>query len=379
MKRAVLALTLVVLASPSCRQREKYQKPLTPVSVSVVETAGEPAARRYAATIKPASEVTVAFRVGGYVADILQVPGEGGRMRDLQEGDRVERGVVLARIRTDDHRARLRQAESQAESAQATLERARGDFDRTARLFATESATKVDYDAAKSRLDAAEAGLKGARAQVAEAGNALRDTSLRAPLRGVVLARRVERGALVGPDTAAFQLADTGSVKAVFGVPDLQVNSLSIGRPLTVAVEAVRGREFRGRVTQIDAAADLRVRVYDVEVTIPNPEDTLRTGMVASLGIRDAAPGISKSAIVPLRAVVRGDAGGYAVFVIDNRDGRTFARRRPITIGDVSGNTVAVRSGLRAGETVIVTGNTLVLDGEQVRVMADAPETLGQS
>src|SRR5207237_9987003 len=92
--------------------------------------------------------------------------------------------------------------------------------------------------------------VEGARAQRDEADMALRDSALKAPLNAVVLKRSIEVGTLVGTGTIGFTLADTTSVKAVFGVPALMVPRLQVGRTLTLSFEALPGVELHGPITR---------------------------------------------------------------------------------------------------------------------------------
>ena len=104
-----------------------------------------------------------------------------------------------------------------------------------------------------------------------------------------VLKRNVDVGTLVGPATNGFTLADTRTVKAVFGVPDTAMANVKLGSPQTVTTEALPGT-FSGHITSISAAADPKSRVYSVEVRIDNPQQSLKAGMIASitLGRRQA-------------------------------------------------------------------------------------------
>src|SRR5262249_32458949 len=90
--------------------------------------------------------------------------------------------------------------------------------------------------------------------------------------------RNVEIGSLVSAGATGFVLADTRSVKAVFGVPDTEVRRLRLGMPLVMMTEAYPGVQFAGRVTAVSPLADPKSRVYDVEVTVPNPQERLRIG-----------------------------------------------------------------------------------------------------
>src|SRR6185369_7367185 len=206
-----------------------------------------------------------------------------------------------------------------------------------------------------------------AQAVVQETTIPLEDTALRAPLNGVVLKKSVERGTLVSPGTTGFVVADTSSVKAVFGVADVAMPEMNLGRTLEVETESMPGKEFRGQITSVFPAADPKSRVFNVEVTIPNPGFLLRPNMIVSLsvGTRQA---VSAQPVAPLNAVTKAKShpGGYAVFVVVEEGGRLVARLRDVKLGEAYGNTVAVTEGLKQGDRAITTRNALVIDGDQV-------------
>ncbi|MFB3922969.1 MAG: efflux RND transporter periplasmic adaptor subunit [Terriglobia bacterium] len=364
------ALILSAVSLASCHHEEAYQKPLTPVSVRTVEAYSGASGVRYSGNVEPHIEVTVAFKVGGYVEEIFQVRGVDRLVRNVQEGDAVSRGTVLARVRERDYAEKVNQAKAQVAQAEASAEKAGLDFDRASTLFASQSLTKPEYDAAKAQRDSASATLAGARAQLAEAETALADCSVRAPMNGIILKRAVELGSLVGPGTAAFTLADTNFVKVVFGVPDVVLPKVRRGQTLTVTTEALRGKEFHGQVTVLAPSADLRSRVFDVELLVDNSGGLLKPGMIAALEL-PAEPLRTPVPAVPLAAIIRpqGDANGYAAVVVEDQGDKQIARVRKIALGEAYGNTITVASGVRPGERVIVTGATVVSDGEQVRII----------
>jgi RND family efflux transporter MFP subunit len=192
---------------------------------------------------------------------------------------------------------------------------------------------------------------------------------VRAPFDGVVIRRHVEVGTLASPGTVAFTVADTSTVKVVFGAPDTLLDRLRIGDKVSVRLEAL-GKELTGDISRISPSADTRSRTFDVEATLANADDHLKVGMVASLKLAGGAPATSTLAL-PLTAVVRApaDPRGFAVFVVEGRDRKTIARIRQVALGDVIGNAVQVNDGLKPGERVIETGATQVADGEPVRVV----------
>lgn len=364
-----VALVGVVGLAAGCRHEQAYQPSPTPVRVSAVGIYQGSAGMTYSANILPYSQVTLGFKSGGYVQSILQLKGADGRMRDVQEGDWVERDVVLAQVRTRDYENQATAAKGQLAQAQAGLEDAKLNYDRATALYASQSLTKPDLDAAKAKYDSSAALVASAQAQLAQAQLALEDCDVRAPLSGWVLSRNVEVGSLVGPSSPGFTLADLHLVKALFGVPDTAVKSVKLGATQTLTTESVPG-EFQGRITSISPAADPKSRVFSVEVTIPNPHGVLRAGMVATLktgGSKPAAP----VAVIPLSAVVRSvhDPSQFAAFVVEDQGGMSVARSRDIQVGETYGNQVSVTQGLSVGEQVISVGATITKDGEQVQVM----------
>jgi RND family efflux transporter MFP subunit len=366
--RLVLA-SLALAATAACKEPPPYVKPPTPVTVVQVASTTTGTSVRYSGTVKPDVEVGVAFKVGGYVEELLQVRDDRGRDRDVQAGDRVQKGAALARVRSSDYDQRASEARSGLAQARAMQESAQLDFDRTSRLFANRSATKPEMDGAKARLDAANARVDEVRAMVGSAQILVDDVVLRSPIDGVVLARSVERGSLAAPGPSAFVLADTRSVKVAFGVPDIVVRTLKIGRSQRIAIDALSGREFDGRITSIAPAPDPVSRVYQVEVTIPNPQREISVGFIASLRLADAPGQVVPT--VPLDAIVKPPNGSspYGVYTVEGPADHQVAKLRAVTLGDVLGNVIVVTGGVSVGQPVIVRGATLVIDGETVRVL----------
>jgi RND family efflux transporter MFP subunit len=407
-------------------QSKQVQKPPVPVKVANVELHAANSGARYSATIIPRTQVELAFKVDGYVDSLQRVRGVDGNMRDLQEGDRIAAGAVLARVRQSEYQAKFKEAESQASEArsaidtsksqyqealsgiesskaqladaEATYEKAKFDFDRAQNLFASQALTKANYDAAKAQLETSTAKVAAARSQVgmvqARANSAksqievikakstaaqavvhqkiipLQDTALKAPLNGFVLQKSVEKGTLVSSGKTGFVVADLSSVKASFGVADIAVPEMKLGSKLSVETEIMPGTEFQGQITSVFPAADPKSRVFSVEVTIPNQKHLLRPGMIVSLRV-GRSEAVQAQPVVPLNAIVKSttDPNGYAVFVLIEQSGRQLARVRDVKLGETYGNTIAVTEGVKEGDRVITTGVTLVRDGDAVKVI----------
>jgi RND family efflux transporter MFP subunit len=351
------------------------EKSARPVRVESVNGQLDPGGLRYSATIQPYEQVALSFKVGGYVRMVRQVAGPDGRLRNLQQGDPVARGTVLASVDPADYRERANQGRAQLAEADAGLEKARADAARAEALYAAKALTRPDYDAATANLASAVARRDAAKAQLVGAELSLGDTSLVAPVDSVVLSRSVEVGSLAGAGTVGFVLADLSRVKAVFGVPDLLVGRVTIGLPLRVTTDAYGSAEFPGKISAVSPAADNQSRVFSVEVTIPNPDRKLKAGMIGTVEVaREGAPSIAVgSPTVSLSAIVKSERpGAYAVFLAEGPDAGATAHARDVALGPISGNRVVVARGLKPGDRVIVSGASLLVDGDRVRVIPGA-------
>ncbi|HTV65534.1 MAG TPA: efflux RND transporter periplasmic adaptor subunit [Bryocella sp.] len=371
--RLASGLALVLLAhvavTTACRQASSEQKPLTPVRVSQVQTVDTGTSNTYSANIQPYQQVDLAFKSNGYLASIKQTRDENGKLRNIDQGDWVTKGTVLAVVEQDDYKEKLQQAKAQLDRAKANADRAKLQFDRMSVLYQAGAATKPDYDRANADMLDTQAAIQSATSSVSEAQIALGYCELRVPFDGFIVKRNVDVGQLVGPATNGFSIADVHSVKAVFGVPDTAMSRIRLGSPEVITTDAVPGN-FNGHVTSISPAADPKSRVYSVEVSIPNSDNRLKAGMIASISI-SAGELRKRVNVVPLTAVVRSldDPNGFAVFLLEGNGDTVTARLHDVQVGATYGNLIAVESGLSPGDRVVTTGATMIKNGEQVRVI----------
>lgn len=349
--KSIIVVAALTLAA--CSKHEEQLATPSAVETAIVREVASGNALRYSATIEPDTQVAIAFRVSGYVETVA-----------VEEGAHVTKGTVLARIRTSDYAEKLGQASASHSEAQAALAQAQSDLARARTLFAANALTKPELDAAIANVDVNQARVQRGRAAAGEANLALRDTSLIAPIDGVILRRAIEPGDLGTPGATAFILANTRTVKVMFGAPDTMIASLRVGQTIDVTTESMPDRVFHANVARLSPAADPKTRAFDIELHIDNSDGSLKPGMVASLAMSNgAAPMLA----VPLDAVVRPAKSneGYAVYVIV--DGK--AKARSVELGEPMGNLVALKRGLSRGEQVVVSGPALLVDGQSVRVV----------
>jgi len=375
-----VALCTAVLAGAGCGRTPAPS--LETVSAGTVQQYTPDTGQRFSTSITAFAQVDLAFKSGGLVESILQIKGDDGRMRPIGIGDKVAAGTELARVRVSDYELRvkaaqatLEQAKAQLASAQASLQDAQFNYDRATNLYQTTSLTKPDYDRAVAQRDSAiasaqsaEAGIKNAQSDLDTAKLALYDAAVRAPFAGWIVSRNIEVGMLVGNSTRAFTMVDTGRVKATFAVPDYTLSQIHLGQSQALRLDTVQ-ETVHGTITAIAQVADPASRVFSVEITIANPTDTMRPGMIGSLTVGPQAG--PPCLVVPMGAIVssKNAPNRFAVLLLEEKGGKIYARSRDVEIGRTFGNSIEVASGLTAGQRIVVAGGAFLTDGQEVRVL----------
>ena len=369
-RAALVPAALLAIASllTGCDKSGQEKSP-TPVRTARVTKIDTGSTNVYSANIQPYQQVDLSFKSNGYLVSIKQVRDADGHIRNIDQGDYVAKGTVLAVVQKDDYQQKLDQANAQLARAQAEHERASLSFQRISVLYKAGAATQPDFDDTRAQDQSTQAAVDSAKSSVAEAQLALSYCDLRAPFDSFVLKRNVDVGTLVGPATNGFTLADTRTVKAVFGVPDTAIGRIKPGSPQTVTSEALPN-PFSGHVTAISAAADPKSRVYSVEVRIDNPQNLLKSGMIASITIGTPSPpgGVM---VVPISAVIRNPTNpeGFAVYLTEGTGDMVKVRTKDVTLGNTYGNMIAVHSGVNVGDRVVTSGTNIIRDGEEIRII----------
>ncbi len=355
---AALVLLFIVPRLP-------WRLPVVRTATVRVATPGE------AASVLSATGYTYARERASVGAKII------GRVERLfvDEGDRVERGDTIAVLDSEDLVAELRQRRAALLEARATEADARRQEARLARLLADRAIAQAEYDAEATRLEVAEAQVAVARADLAAAEARLRYAVITAPIPGVVIERRVEVGELVAPGGfttqqatgAIVRIANPESLEVEANINESYISRLSLGQPAIIRVDAVPGREYRGRLRQIVPTADRQRAVVEVKVSVDDRDDRLLPDMSCNVTflVEEAEEATSGEAIVlaPKAAILEDSSGVYVFQVIEGR-----AIRTAVETGGEVGEAVEIRSGLSGGEPVVTGGAAGLTDGRRVRI-----------
>ena len=235
---------------------------------------------------------------------------------NVQTGDDVKKGQLLAEIDPRIPRNSLAQAQANLQVAQAQLSNAKAQIARSDTLFKAQAITQTEYDQAKLDYANANAGVIKAQSDLENARDRMTDTKLRAPLAGTIIAKNVELGTVisspttdVGGGTVLFKMANLDTVQIRALVDETDIGKVQAGLLTTITVDAYPNRPFEGAVLKVEPQATVQqnVTMFNVLVRIPNPNHLLKPGMNTEVeihvGRRDSVLAIPNAALRTQRDV----------------------------------------------------------------------------
>ncbi|MGV8941801.1 MAG: efflux RND transporter periplasmic adaptor subunit [Lysobacter sp.] len=301
--------------------------------------------------IRAREEGPLAFRVGGKLL-----------ARQVDIGDRVKRGDLLATLDPGDQQAQARAARARLSAAEAELGRARADQARFAALAKDQLISRSALDAHNASAAAAQGQVTAARAELDVALNQTAYSRLQAPADGVITNRQAEAGQVVTAGQAIYTLAVDGAREVAFAVSESHRAAIQPGQTVRVELWSDPGRQWPATVREVAPAADPASRTYAARATLDAPVGALQLGQSARVFI-DAERSGQAVLSVPLTALQR-DGDAVAVFVVDPKT--SILTLQPVSVGAYGDDQVPVTSGLAADAWVVAAGGHLLRVGQKV-------------
>jgi RND family efflux transporter MFP subunit len=341
----LVAGPIAIAACGRAKPQERAAEPPRPV----LGTQDVAVAQR--ADLAPGIVLTGSLQPYKVVRVKAQVPGTVRGVR-VDRGSPVRQGQVMAMIEAAG-------IESQAAAAKANLAVAKQKLDAARTLNAAGAMSDID-------LRGAEAAFEAAQAQAASAEEQASRRTIVAPVTGVVSVRSVDGGEAVGMDAPLFTVVNSDTLELAGQIAVEAAAGVRVGQPVEFTLEAQPERELRGRVARIDPVADAQTRQVGIFVQLPNPRGAIIGGQFATGRI--VGQRVANAIVVPELAL-RGDARATHVLVVVNG----VIEQRTVTVGarDAASGRVAITSGLREGEHVIITPAVELTPGTKVMLAAE--------
>ncbi len=275
-------------------------------------------------------------------------------------GDYVHKGQKLLQIRQVDYKLALEQAEANLSRAQATYNNAKQERDRIKNLYQAGSATSQQNDQTESAYEQAVAGLKQARAARDNAKQKLDDTVINAPYSGFITKRSFLAGDFARIGDPAFEITDLSVLEAEMDVPERYAGSIPKGLPVMISFQA-SFKPLQGKVSAVNPSIDTQTRTFTVKVTVDNNKFTVPAGMFCTANFN--LPVMKNQPSVPKDAINQQE-GRSIVWIISGGK----AHEQEVTEGVTDGDWVMIDNGVKIGDTVAVSGTSILIDGYPVHV-----------
>ncbi len=377
-KKLAAVLGAVVLVTTGCgKKAEKIEEAKKPVVVASMKTEELSKDLEISGNIKPGQLVKVAFKVPGRIESIT-----------VEEGDRVSSGQTLMSLDKGDYLIGIEGAQAKYDSvkleidskvasgenqARSTLDFVNTQLGRVKRLYEKGAVAKktveelelqkvVAENKLQEVLDAkvtAQAQLQQAKAMVDLAHSKMEDTTMYSPITGTVVKKLVEPGETVIPGYPTIALGKLDVLDLEIGVPDKNIDKIKVGQNVAVRIKGLN-RDVSGRIKRIEPTADLETRTFGVIIEIANPKGDIKPGMIATAKINMNKV---RAITVPIDAITD-NAEGTFVYLYDEASKKVTAKK--IKTGDVYGDKLEVKEGIKSGDVVVIEGQYRINDGEEV-------------
>ena len=327
-------------------------------------TVSEPASgklRRYSGVVEAAVNSSISFEVPGNVTDVK-----------VEVGERVTKGQLLAVMDKEIQELNVSAAQAAVGGAEVQLADARSALGRLQGVAARNAGfvSKRDMELAEAAYDGARKNLSYNRARLGQARRDLERTELRAPLDGVIAARYVDPFQEVQRGEPMFDLFVEGAMQASIGVPESEIDQITLGLHGEIRFPAISGQMHKGIVTEISKVAGT-ANAFPVKLTIePRESDArVRPGITAEVTLLLGDDEGDRAYLIPISAIVPGVGSEKHVFVFDAAT--STVRKTAIEDDGIRGSSLVVNKGLKAGDIVAVAGVSFLRDGQKVRLMQE--------
>lgn len=350
MKRGIITVLVIILALGGIAWVLTNNKKKNEAKTAIVAQGGGAVSVR-TATIKREA-IDLDFGVNGTFEpnqELNFLSENAGRVTRIyvDEGDRVSKGQVIARIDAEI-------LNTDKETAEATLQNAVKDEARYSSSFKTGGVTQQQLDQAKLTV-------ANARLRLQSASRKVSDANVKSPINGIVNKRYIEVGAFVtAQGTQMFELVDVSKLKLKVNVNESQVANINLGDKVQIKSNVFPTDNYVGKVTFIAAKADNSLN-FPIEIQVDNNgKRDIKAGMygTAIFKFPKQAPALT----IPRGSFV-GSVSSNQIYVLEN--GNT-AKVRKVIAGRVLGENVEILEGLKEGETVITSGQINLVDGSAV-------------
>ncbi len=294
--------------------------------------------------------------------------GMGGQVRAIyiKLGDYVSKGQLVLKLDDALPRQSVVAAREQLNTLRTQLSFAENIYTRQNNLWEKGIGTEVQVLSAKTNVETLRNQLNAAKEQVKVAEEQLNTTNVYSNVSGVVDVLNVHVGELFG-SMGQIRVVNKSTLKAIANIPENYISRVKKGTPVTVEVPDL-GKRFETTISLIGQTIENTQRGFMAEVKIPG-DDLLKPNQSAVMHIRDYS--VASAIVVPINTVQSDETNKFVYILSKSGNGKTYASRRNVSLGESYGEWVEILSGLNGGEELITTGYQNLYEGQAVSTVVN--------
>jgi multidrug efflux system membrane fusion protein len=344
------------LALAGCGHGSQDIRPAKPVVALKLSPTDTTARNEYSGDVHARYESALGFRVPGKILS-----------RNVNLGDSVKAGQLLARLDAADAGLNKDAAQAALTAAQSSYDTAKRELDRYAALVKTGAVSRSAFERQQDLFTTAQANYNQAQRAFELRGNQLAYTELRADHDGVVTAVDAEAGQVVQEGQTVMSLAWSSGREVYIDVPENHIADFNTAKDIGVTLWGAQGKHYTGTVREKSASADPATRTFLVKIAIRDPGPEVKLGMTAAVPVADAID--PEELLLPLSALYHKDTE-TAAWVVDPKTSQL--KLKPVQVLRYTEAGAVIGSGLAPGDTVVLKGVNELYESEPVATSAAA-------
>lgn len=362
----LVSLGAIALVGCGADEAEQAKTPVRGLKTVLIKETEETTVRRYPSVLQPGSITTLSFEIAGRLGDV-----------QLDVGQRVKKGDVLATIDTRSLELQVQTSEAALAEAKSRSKNAAGDYERKKTLLRKKVVTQAVADQSRTEAETTAAQVVQAQRSLDTARENLTKANLTAPFNGILNSVDVQSYANVVAGASVVTLYAADTFETNFSVSFDVVNKLAVGKKVKVRLADNPDIVLAGHVSELGARADT-VSSFPVVVKLDETDPSIKAGMAVEIAIEFSVPlgqGFTLPlSVLPFDGVIKppkrpSDPGQTEVFVYDPKN--STVQRRKVIIAGVRENSIIIIEGLKLGERVASAGVSFLREGQKVKLLPD--------
>lgn len=351
----ILSFVLLTTLLSACEKEIIEEKEvLRPVRTLQVTSAQVGNTRIFSGVSQSEQEAQLSFRVPG---TIIQLP--------IKVGDKLKKGDLVARLDPATYELQAEQSRASLAQATAAQRNASSAYQRIKGLYENNNAAKTDLDSARASAESAQAQVRAAQKALQLARLNVRYTRLTAEADCAVARRNVEVNENVNSGTPVASVDCGNDLKVDISVPEGLIAQVKNGQAVQVRFDAIPNKVLSGTVAEVGVSATETGSTFPVSITINDRDHALRSGLAAEVTMQFADADFVSDIYLPISAVNKNNSGEFVYIAspIANEQGKATIELRNVKIGELTDQGVAIMSGIKAGEHVVIAGTKVIRPG----------------